>query len=133
MMQSDSFDPEALRLAGDGREALLQNPPKRLPRHRPGEAFLKGPVPWSWLTTAARLPGKALHMGVLLWQEAGCRKSRAVRLCLSFGAKVGVPLTSARRALRRLEAAGLVSVEYLPGQALRVTLLEPPAGMEATS
>jgi hypothetical protein len=27
--------------------------------------FLKGPIPLTWLSAAARLPGKALHVG--LW------------------------------------------------------------------
>jgi hypothetical protein len=95
-----------------------------LPRHQPGEPFLKGPVPWRWLTTAARLPGKALQVGLLLWKEAGCHKNRCVALCLSHGAEVGVTRKAGRHALRRLEAAGLVRVERLPGRSLQVTLLD---------
>jgi hypothetical protein len=65
-------------------------------------------------------------VSLLLWKEAGCRKSRAVPFCLARGAEVGVTRKGARHALRRLEAAGLVSVEYLPGRALQVTLRELP-------
>jgi hypothetical protein len=43
----------------------------RIPRHRPGEKFLRGPIPWKWLIRAGRLPGKALQVGLLLWQAAG--------------------------------------------------------------
>jgi hypothetical protein len=126
MKQGDPFDPEALHLAGEGLETLASRPAKWPPRHRPGEAFLKGPIPWPWLTAAARLPGKALQVSLLLWKLAGCRKSRAVPFCLARGAEVGVSRKGARLALRCLEAAGLVRVQYLPGQALQVTLLEWP-------
>jgi hypothetical protein len=122
--QADSFDPQALRLAGVDPESLAKRPSKRLPRHRPGEPFLKGPIPWYWLAIAARLPGKAVQVSLLLWKEAGCRKCRVVPFCLAQGADIGVSRKSARMALRRLQSAGLVSLEYLPGKAVRATLLD---------
>jgi hypothetical protein len=123
--QPDPFDPHALRLTGEALDTPRSRSPKGAPRHRPGEPFLKGPIPWRWLTTAAAMPGKALQVALLLWKEAGCRKSRCVTLCLSHGAEVGVSRKAGRHALRRLEAAGLVRVAYLPGRALQVTLLDP--------
>jgi hypothetical protein len=129
--QLDAFDPDALRLNGEALYTPRRRPPKGAPRHRPGEPFLKGPVPWRWLTTAAALPGKALQVALLLWKEAGCRKSRCVTLCLAHGAEVGVTRKAGRHALRRLEAAGLVRVAHLPGRALQVTLLDPTGGTPA--
>jgi hypothetical protein len=35
------------------------------------DRFLKGPVPMPWLATAARLPGKALAVGIALWRLGG--------------------------------------------------------------
>jgi hypothetical protein len=124
MPQSDPFDPEALRLPGATLGTPRPQPPKRPPRHQPGEAFLKGPIPWPWLTLAALLPGKALQVALLLWREAGCRKSRTVAFCLSHGRELGIGKDTARRALRRLAEAGLVSVHRLPGRGLKVTLLD---------
>ena len=69
---TDPFDPAVLTLP---RVATLP-PPNRPPRHRSGEKFLKGPIPWAWLQRAFLLPGKALHVALLLWREAGCRRSR---------------------------------------------------------
>ena len=89
MKYPDSFDLEALRLSGEEVETLAKRTTKRPPRHRPGEAFLKGPIPWRWLVAAARLPGKALQVSLLLWKEAGCRKSRVVTFCLARGAEMG--------------------------------------------
>ncbi len=43
------------------------SPSKKAPRKRAGELFLKGPVPMSWIYRAGRLPGHALHVGVVLW------------------------------------------------------------------
>jgi hypothetical protein len=124
MKQADFFNTEALRLTGKDLEALAKCSSKRLPRHRPGEPFLKGPIPWYWLVTAARLPGKAVQVSLLLWKEAGCRKSRVVPFCLAHGAGIGVSRKSARAALRRLQSAGLVSLQHLPGKAVQVTLLD---------
>jgi hypothetical protein len=40
--------------------------------------FLKGPIPWSWITTAAALPGQALLVGLCVWRLAGATKSHTV-------------------------------------------------------
>jgi hypothetical protein len=126
MPQSDPFDPDSLRGQEIDLAALQRRPGKRLPRHEPGEAFLKGPIPWPWLVTAARLPGKALQVAVLLWREAGCRKSRTVTFCLSRGRELEMGEDTTRRALRRLAEAGLVSVQHPPGRGLLVTLRDLP-------
>ena len=124
MQRPDPFDPAALRAPEGAPAALPQPPSKRPPRHRRGEPFLKGPIPWPWLAAAARLPGKALQVAVLLWREAGCRRSRTIPFCLSRAGPLGVKEDSARRALRRLEVAGLVSVRHPAGRGLEVTLLD---------
>src|SRR5215468_5398788 len=126
MDPADAFDPEALRLPQADLQELLSRPSTKPPRHRPGERFLKGPIPWPWLEQAARLPGKALALSLALWREAGYRRRRTVSVSLSR-AGLGVNEQAARRALRALQAAGLVSVLRKPGRKLEVTLLEPPA------
>jgi hypothetical protein len=120
----DPFDPASLRLP-PGAVPLVLPKQARPPRHRPGEWFLRGPVPWPWLEAAARLPGKALALGLCLWREAGRRRCRTVKLCLARTG-LGVSEYAARRALRSLEAAGLVAVLRQPGRGLEVTLLETP-------
>jgi hypothetical protein len=123
MSQNDRFDPNFLGLSDTILRSVSAST-KRPPRHRHGEAFLKGPVPWLWIEKAAQLPGKALHVGILLWQSAGCRKSRSVHFCLARAVSLGMHLNSARRALRRLAKAGLIEIHHRPGQGLEVTLLE---------
>src|SRR5262245_2916755 len=96
---------------------------RKPPRHRKGQWFLRGPVPWDWVVVAQRLPGEALALGLCLWREVGRCRRRTVTLCLR---RPGLPLglQPARRALRCLEAAGLVSVIRKPGKGLEVTLLD---------
>jgi hypothetical protein len=123
-MAADGFDLDAYCLTGDeaAGTGLAQEPP----RHRPGERFLRGPVPWVWLTRAGSLPGRALQVGVTLWQLAGVQGNRTVVFCLSRMRDMGVGEQAARRALRALEGAGLVSVSHKPGRGLEVTLWGAP-------
>jgi hypothetical protein len=127
MGSADPFDPDRLRLAGD-RGGARARPPHRPPRHRPGEKFLRGPVPWGWLDRAGRLPGKALAVALVLWKEAGCLNRREVRLCLNGPLPLGLNRQSARRGLRRLIAAGLVEARHRPGRGLDVTLMDAQGG-----
>jgi hypothetical protein len=127
-MTTDLVDVEALQARGVDLAALARQPTRKLPRHRQGEKFLKGPIPWDWLERAFPLSGKALHVALLLWREAGCRRSRVVVLCLAGELPAGLNRQSARRGLRRLAAVGLVSIRQRPGRGLEVTLNEAPAG-----
>ena len=58
---------------------LRPTTPKRPPRHKVGEWFLKGPIPGEWLHRAAKLPGRALHVARALWYLAGVEKSQQVK------------------------------------------------------
>jgi hypothetical protein len=129
----DAFDPEALRRSELDLPSLARQPGRKPPRHRQGEKFLKGPVPWPWLERAFRLRGKALHVALLLWREAGCRRSREVPLCLAGNLPEGLNEQSARRGLRQLEVAGLVTVCRPPGRGLEVTLNDAPQGEPETA
>ena len=93
-------------------------------RRRIKGRFLKGPIPWPWLTRAMKLRGKALHVGIILWQEAGYRKSRSVNLRMSVVEKVGFSRRTAKRALSELGDAGLVKIDRKPGQLIQVEILE---------
>ena len=95
----------------------------RLPRHKPGEKFLKGPVPLRWLTLAARLPGRSLHIGVVLWFLAGLQRDSRVALSSNLLAEFGVDRHAKYRALIWLEGDGLVTVKRHGGRNPVVTIL----------
>jgi hypothetical protein len=94
------------------------------PRHRPGERFLKGPIPLNWLGAAASLPGKALHVAIELWFWAGVKNSRTVAISLSHLRATRIHRSSASRGLQALERAGLVAVVRHSGRKPIVTLLD---------
>ncbi len=93
--------------------------------------FLKGPIPWAWLTEAAKLPGHVLHIALALWFRAGVTRSETVVLTTMLLKELGVDRHAKYRALRQLEQAGLVSVAHQHGKNPHVTLRSPKRAAEA--
>jgi hypothetical protein len=112
-----SFDLNRYRLPPDTQ---FVRPAKRKRRSQP---FLKGPIPLPWLETAAKLPGKCLHVGLALWYLNGVKKSDTVALGNARLQKLGVDRDAKKRCLRALEEAGLIIVDRQPGRNPRVTIL----------
>jgi hypothetical protein len=75
-----------------------------------GGRFLRGPIPWSWITAAAALPSRALVVGLCIWRLVGAMKR-------------GIDRATKSRALHALERAGLIKVARQPGRFPKVTLL----------
>jgi hypothetical protein len=101
--------------------------PRSKRRRRVGGRYLKGPVPWAWLLAAGVLPGKALHVGLALWQQAGCGGTLTASINQSTAAsEFGCDRASIHRALATLGHAGLIRVvERRPGRKVVVELLVP--------
>jgi hypothetical protein len=99
---------------------------RKPPLHKAGELFLKGPIPWNWLTQAGRLPGRALHVALCVWRQAGVKKSRTVKLSWADLAALEIPRSTARRGLAALESANLVFVARHAGRSPLVTILDCP-------
>ena len=73
-----SIELQKFRLTGkQNRRRTSKQPP---PRHKQGEKFLKGPIPLKWLINASSLPGKSLHIAIVVWYRAGLEKSRTIKL-----------------------------------------------------
>jgi DNA-binding MarR family transcriptional regulator len=122
----EPLDPSRLQLPDSTWNVPAK--PKRLPRHRRGEEFLRGPIPLSWLCQASRLPGKTPAVALALWFKAGTSKASnpTVKLTGALRRRFGVGRKAASRALDRLETEGLVSVDRHAGRCPRVTILEAP-------
>src|SRR5262245_10915953 len=100
------FDPDELRAA-----APQDYPdPATSPRHRPGEKFIRGPLPVTWFNRAAALKGQALWVGLLLWGVFGCTGRATVRFSLSQATSAGISERTVNRAIHQLERAGLIRV-----------------------
>jgi hypothetical protein len=98
--------------------------PKVSLRRKSGGKFLKGPVSLDWLATAGQLPGKSLHVGIVLWFLAGVCRTRTVALPNRVLSLFGVDRHAKYRALNYLEQAGLVKCERHTGRCPRVTILD---------
>jgi hypothetical protein len=127
-MDNQLLDVDALRLP-EKMTAEFASPKARPPRHKPGEKFIKGPVPWTWVRRAAQFKGRALAVGMLIWRQAGIAGANPVKLCLGWAAELGINPQAARRGLAVLENARLVSVERPKGCCSIVTIL-PVDGSE---
>jgi hypothetical protein len=123
----EEFDVDRLRLDTLSPPTPLARSVRSVPRHQQGQRFLKGPVPWAWLEAAARQPGKALHVGVVLWLLVGMKRSACVTLNLSRLGALGVSRYAASRGLKALRAAGLLRFEGRSGRVARVTVLDVSA------
>lgn len=99
----------------------------RLPQPGPGELFLKGPIPWKWMTTAGMQKGRTLQVAVALWLAASLERNARVSLPSSFLRNMGVDRFAAARGLDALEKLGLVTVERASGRKAIVTLHAAPA------
>jgi hypothetical protein len=108
---------EATDIDIDSLEPTTERPPASSGR------FLKGPIPWAWITTAAALPGQALLVGLCIWRLAGATKSHTVPLGNTDLKPLGIGRAAKSRALHALETAGLIAVASRRGQFPTVTLL----------
>jgi len=86
-----------------------------------------------WLEMAMRLPGSALHVGVMLWHFKGLRKSGTFTVSLEELTCGAVSRDTARRGLNHLEAAQLASVVRRRGRKLKVTILSGPTAIAPVS
>lgn len=119
---SDEIDPKKLALTSS---ISMQNVnSKNPPRHKPGERFLKGPIPLKWLSKAAQLPGKALHCSIAIYLLAGIRKTRTFPLERTAINELGINRHSVYRGLTALEKHKLINVKRHPGRFPIVTILE---------
>lgn len=99
---------------------------RTIPRHKPGQHFLKGPIPLYWLCAASRHcgQGRGFNVGIILWYLCGLHKNKAqIQLKGSVIRAFGLNRYSCYRGLSQLEAAGLVSVERHTGRNPIVTIL----------
>jgi hypothetical protein len=96
------------------------------------DRYLRGPVPLAWLEAAARLPGRALQVGLALWFLIGVTKSATVSLTTVKLAGFGVDRSAKRRALTALAGAGLIALDQAPGRNPVVTVItDLPASADA--
>lgn len=93
------------------------------PQRNGSARYLGGKVPMDWVERAGRLKGAALHMAIALAHQATLEGSETVKPPRELLRRLGVQRAREARALRALEAHGLVAVERHRGRRPRVTVL----------
>ena len=116
----EDIDPKKLTLPLVSKHVYKDN--KTLPRHKKGEKFLKGPIPWDWLSMASKQPGKALHVGNVLWFIAGIKNARTIALSGKIMEDMGIKRNAGYRGLAALEEVGLISVTRHRGRCPVITI-----------
>ena len=87
------------------------------------DKFIAGPVDVSWVVQASRLGVKALLVGLALWHIKGLRKADTFIVSNLMLQDWGVQPDAKRRALRKLEKAGLIRIERRGKRSPQVTLI----------
>jgi DNA-binding transcriptional ArsR family regulator len=118
-----TWDPSYLRLNQKGL-ARFQGANRRGRRASPiRDKFIAGPVDVSWVVQASRLGVKALLVGLALWHLKGLRRSHSFIVSNLMMQEWGVQPDAKSRALRKLEKAGLITIERQGKRSPRVTLI----------
>jgi hypothetical protein len=88
------------------------------------EQFIKGPIPLWWVKRAAKLPGKALVVGMAIWFLRGVTGTvEGIAVTDKLAAGFGVNRKVRYRAITALEKEGLICVDRRKGRSPRVTLV----------
>ncbi len=86
--------------------------------------FIKGPIPLDWVSKAACLGGKSLHLALAVWWRCKLTRRASVKLTPSICQAFGVHSRRGRNlAIQKLAGANLVSVERSKTASPVVTLL----------
>ena len=102
-----TWDPRRFQLAQHG-VASLQRGRQPSPIR---DKFIAGPIAVSWVCQASHLGVTALLVGLALWHLKGLRRTNSFIISNLMLAEWGVQPDAKSRALRKLEKAGLVSIE----------------------
>ena len=86
--------------------------------HRLSENF----APLAWLEIAAKLPGKSLHLAVVLLHISAIEQTRRVVLSNLACERFGLNRNAKYRALRSLENADLITAERKLGRSTIVMI-----------
>jgi len=85
--------------------------------------FIKGPIPMDWISAAAKLPGKAIHVALALYWMDGMNPQKRFKITRRALDLFNVSDDAYRDALLRMEAATLIRVSRSPGQRALVEIV----------
>ena len=85
--------------------------------------FIKAPLPYDWITRAAKLGGKSLHAAMAIRYMSGLTSSNTVKLTHRTMIGFGINVKASYTVIRRLEEGNLITVERRKGRSPIVTIV----------
>ena len=101
-------------------------------RSKRARHFIRGPIPMVWIEQAARLPGNALAVSLLLWFRHGM-SGTSVRLTHELLERFGIGRKAGYRAISALETAGLIQATRKKGKCPEITIIANPEAIQSPS
>ena len=80
--------------------------------------------PLYWMSKASHLSSKSLNVAVGLWYLHGLNKRKSFKMEKHVLEKFNITAETYNLVLKKMEAAGLISVERLPGQTPNIYIIE---------
>jgi DNA-binding transcriptional ArsR family regulator len=118
-----SWDPSSFQI-GPGHVASQKLTIRKGRRISPARGkFIAGPLDVTWLSQARKLGVTALWVGLGLWFLRGLRRSDSFIVSNLIMREWGVLPDAKSRALRKLEKAGLITIEPRGKRSPRVSLV----------
>jgi hypothetical protein len=122
IIRKQEWEPSRLRLEVDKVTSSQTTP--RFHRRIPVKGtFIAGPLNVNWLSQARKLGVSALWVGLALWYLRGLRKSNKFVVSNRMMESWNVEADAKRRALRKLQRAGLILIEPRERRSPVVTLI----------
>ena len=84
--------------------------------------FLCPKIPLSWMQRTCRLPGRVLHVVIVILHLKNLQKTEQVRFSYPMAMQFGLNRYAVYRGLKALEEAGLIRVIRRKGSSPRITL-----------
>ena len=95
-----------------------------VPKHKAGERFVRGPIPYEWLRLALNIGNKTGNLALAIWFLVGVKGSNPILLTPHVLKDFSISPRSARRILSQLETAGLIRMDRKRGRSPLITLLD---------
>ena len=122
-MMDSKRDMSQWRLDEEHRHLVQSKPPVVAESARQNKRYIKAPLPYGWIATAANLPAKTLHLAMAIRYLVGVTKSSTIKLSYKYPKEFGVGVKAFYSALTNLEQAGLISVQRSKGRSPIITVL----------
>lgn len=121
MMSTPIFSLESLRVKEQPSTTIPPSPIKPKSKH---QLFIKGPIPYIWLSKANALGGSTGVIANGLWFYVGLKKSRRFKIDHQLDKLSGVSRQTRQSALIKLERAGLIRLTNKAGNYPTVEILQ---------